>query len=341
VSFGVIHDTNLAALPDAARVIFYPCPYAVSERVWAQLVEFVRRGGTVYVSGDMSYDERRRRVHTARVEQLCGVEDEGVVYLPDEQPRERGLAKAVSEGVARQGLTDFAAAPAVRVRPTTAEVLAAAGGQPVLLRNKVEQGQVFFCTDTLEFHAEWRDRSVYRYVLEQAGVKAVASLDEDVVVMLPPQDRGRIAVLYRDAAESNGKVNLLGATIGLPARSWGLVAWDEVGVPYAIEGTGEISAGQFHCTSDGDSPIMVMAHGGSLEKAKRYTVILVPMSSDAYQEATIRVRLPAISQPVGTYGEYVKGQWRELANLAIGKAEGEGWRSVKVPVGMMCEIRQK
>ncbi|MCD6351576.1 MAG: beta-galactosidase, partial [Armatimonadetes bacterium] len=73
VPFGVLHDTNLDKLPSAARVIFYPCPFTLSDETFARLTQFVRAGGTLYLSGDFSYDARRQRTRGARLEELAGV----------------------------------------------------------------------------------------------------------------------------------------------------------------------------------------------------------------------------------------------------------------------------
>ena len=64
----------------------------------------------------------------------------------------------------------------IRVRPTTAEVIAeASDGTPVILTNHVGSGRVFYSTDVLELHAPARTteygRMVYASFLEWAGVR--------------------------------------------------------------------------------------------------------------------------------------------------------------------------
>jgi len=339
VPFGVLHDTNVEKLPTAAKVVFYPCPFVLDDETYARIERFVREGGTLYVSGDLSYDERRQRSKTSRLADLCGVEDGGVVYLPDKQPEDRPAARPASAAAQEQGLGEFPAAACVRVKPGAAEVLAMAGDQPALLRHALGQGQVFFCTDPLEYHAGLAQRDLYRYVLGRAGVEWLDVGDENLVVMLPPQREGRLAVAYNDAGEGDASPRLPGVTLRVTPRNWGLVAWNGKGEAYAIEGLGQVSAGEFRCVADAENcPVMVAAQDGSLETARGYTVVVVPIDLEPYQPTVIKVRLPALPNPRGTYGEYVEGQWRALGELKIRETEPSGWREIEVPAGLICRI---
>ncbi|MCX7598440.1 MAG: hypothetical protein N2512_06175, partial [Armatimonadetes bacterium] len=164
VPFGVLHDMNIEKLPAEARVVFYTAPFAVSDETYRRLMEFVRTGGTLYLSGDLSYDERRRRNRMGRLAELCGVQDGGIVYEPGKTPVRAGPLEPAADG-----LPVFDAAPCVRVSPAGAEVLARSAGQPVLLRHAAAKGQVFYLADPVELRTT-PDRALYRYVLSQAGV---------------------------------------------------------------------------------------------------------------------------------------------------------------------------
>lgn len=71
--FGTIDDRSLSQLPASAKLLIYPAPFAVPDDAYEHLKSFVRRGGTLCVTGDVSYDQLRRRTLTARLTELCGV----------------------------------------------------------------------------------------------------------------------------------------------------------------------------------------------------------------------------------------------------------------------------
>lgn len=339
VPFGVLHDTNLTKLPAAARLVFYPCPFTMTDDTHARLEEFVRKGGILYVSGEVSYDERRQRTKTTRLETLCGVRDSGVVYLPDAQPEERTTAQPVA--AARQaGLAGFPAVPCVKVTPTTAEVLASLGdGQPVLLLNKLGAGQVFFCTDPFEYHAETTDKGLYAYILSQTGIQQMKVGGENVMVMLPPQGTGGIVVLYHDAAEGETVAEVSSARVRLTARNWGMAAWDDRQQVYALEGVGRVAAGEFECVSDETSPLLIAAQGGSMETTKRYSLVVVPLDKEPYDRLTVKIRRPDLRNLSGAYGEYADGQWRQLGKVAVRQPGRDGYWVLEVPAGLICDLR--
>lgn len=73
VDFGSIDDQHLSKLPASAKVIVYPVPFAIPDDAYERLKTFVKDGGTLCMSGDLSYDDLHRRTRTNRLEELCGV----------------------------------------------------------------------------------------------------------------------------------------------------------------------------------------------------------------------------------------------------------------------------
>ncbi len=73
VEFGVLNEYDLR-IPPTAQVIFYPLPFHIPDPVYGKLLEWVKGGGTLFVSGDVSFDGFRKRTKTERLKELCGVE---------------------------------------------------------------------------------------------------------------------------------------------------------------------------------------------------------------------------------------------------------------------------
>lgn len=73
VDFGVIDDEHLSMLPPSAEVLIYPAAFAVPDKAYTQLQEFVNKGGRLFISGDIGYNPLRQRTLGNRLEELCGV----------------------------------------------------------------------------------------------------------------------------------------------------------------------------------------------------------------------------------------------------------------------------
>jgi len=334
VPFGVLHDMNIEKLPAEARAVFYPAPFAVSDEAYRRLTHFVQAGGTLYVSGDLSYDERHQRNRTTRLAQLCGVQAGDVAYAPGEAPPQLARMEPAAEG-----LPALDVAPCLKLAPAGAEVLAHAAGQPVFFRHALGAGQVFYLADPIELRFT-PPRDFYRYVLARAGVRIIAADPDppDLTLMLPPQKQGGLAALYDERTEGPVRsVNFAGARLGLPPRGWGLVAWDASGRPYAIEGVGMLASGGFQCATAEDPVFAVSLDGRPLAEAHELLAVSLPIAHDAYAPVTISLRLSGAARVSALAGEYVGGKWRELKRLSARMQDGaavfDAW-----PAGVLVRI---
>ncbi len=79
VPFNVINEFHLARLPEAAKVLIAPMPYVLSDESFSILERFVRDGGKLYISGDVSWDTNRQRTKTERFAALS-LPDPGLHY---------------------------------------------------------------------------------------------------------------------------------------------------------------------------------------------------------------------------------------------------------------------
>ncbi len=336
VPFGVLHDTNIAKLPAEARVVFYPSPFALGDETFRALADFVRRGGTLYISGDLSYDERLRRTRAGRLAELCGVEDRGPIYPPDALPEQQPTVDVQTGGLDR-----LTAAPCVKVRPGAATVLATAGPVPALLENRVGGGRVIFCTAPLELFDGGPPPQLYSFVLRRGGVRPieVGGNDGRLVVMLRPQRQGQIAAIYRDDADTPAEVSLLGARVRIVPRNWAIVATDAAGEPYVLAGQGLVAGGGLEVHLAQDEPVLVAADG-AFTNAGEITMCIVPIHVDPYDSVSVTLKWRRAANGVRVEaGEIAGGRWRALVYCKAQQASG-AWK-FSAPAGLILRIRAR
>lgn len=205
--FNTIDDENLAELPAATRVLILPSPLAISDRGFAELQKWVAGGGTLLVTGDFSYDTRRQRTRTGRLEQLAGVR-----FVEESYPNvARAQGADVQADLAGLGLGKAVLRPCIRIQPTTAGVLGrTADGQPVLVRNRAGQGAVYYLTDPLELAEDEPSntlrRDLYAAVLRAGRVVPLPIEPNEpwLHVMQQPIRQGTVHVVFNTRTEPGG-----------------------------------------------------------------------------------------------------------------------------------------
>ena len=73
VDYAPISEDCLDRLPKGVRALVWPMPYCPSDKTVELVKKFVKDGGALYVSGDISYDENRTLTRESRLRELCGV----------------------------------------------------------------------------------------------------------------------------------------------------------------------------------------------------------------------------------------------------------------------------
>ncbi len=152
VPFGCLDDDHLSAIPPATRLLIYPCPFAVSDGHVGAAAGLGRPGGTLLVTGDLSYDD----------ESPVDARLIGCWHWPasalwrrnyDNIRRDAGRTAMPGSNLAMRlrawcGLV-------CRSRPGRRKYWdATTRAGPVLVRNRVGQGRVYFCSDPLELASD-------------------------------------------------------------------------------------------------------------------------------------------------------------------------------------------
>lgn len=230
VDFGAIDDQHLDQLPASAKVLVYPVPMHVPDEAYAKLKSFVEAGGRLFVTGDISCDNLRRRSRTARLEELCGVR-----FVSE-------IAHGVDWGNGDQAIID--------VRPTSA----AADG--AVFTHQLGKGSVRFTPIPSAMVGEPARHAFREAVRESGDLLGDASVGVHLMRIREPEGECVFA------ANTGGSSQAVLVTrqrqtpveITLAPNSTGLVRYRH-GEPCAIESAGPIRIGS------GDDAVVVPASG--------------------------------------------------------------------------------
>ncbi|HIE52429.1 MAG TPA: hypothetical protein EYP85_11775 [Armatimonadetes bacterium] len=301
VNFGVLSEPELSLLPEAAQVLLYPLPYCPDEATYEAVKQFVRRGGRLYVSGDLSYDVQRRPTRQERLRELCGVEIVGV-----------------EEGEV----------PRVRVRATTARSLAGEGreaGEVQVFVHRYGAGRVFYTPEPWELYLAERpeEENLYRDFLGWAGVCPIGvSPDEPWLhVFTLPTRKGETLTVLFNADERGPQQEVIltdlnpPLTLTVAARRPALVVVGPDGELRAGEAQGSIRrGGQVLATATAHFALFSL-DGRDLSQAA--ALLLLPFAPGTI---TLLWAWPEVEAEVG---EIRAGRWETLEPLPLSRREGK------------------
>jgi hypothetical protein len=315
-NFGTIDEYHLDSLPGNCRVIIYPLPFCPDDLTFNRLVNFVKGGGVLYVSGDISYDPERNRTRTDRLSKLLGVE-----FVGENYPNIRFEAhKARIQPLGTlPSLEAYDGYPCIRVRTLGAQVMARTTDQNIVATtNRLGRGRIFFSTDVLELHAPARTtnlgRMVYGSFLDWAGVKRP--------ILDPPspwihlfysrtrQDDELITVINRDDSTPLQQVHFTtragAARLDVARKMAGAIAITAKGDVQSIETSGiaEVRS-EAYCQTKTHMMLFSLDHRDIRDSE---VLCLLPMG-----EGNIRIRNRSfISSGQFQVGEFREGKWTSL-----------------------------
>ncbi len=304
VDFGTIAEETLHTLPPTAKALVWPLPFCPDDATYAAVRDFVRRGGALYVSGDLSYDPLRRRTRTERLEELCGVRLVAERYpnlrLPEHGAR---VTPATSEPLGAAAAAAGPSRPCVAVHPTTARVLARAGDLPAAVLNTLGAGTVLYVTDPLELHTE--PRALLAAFLSAVGIArhGVSPDQAEIHSHRVPGEGGAIAQVLLNLSREEQRVTVSDLpqplVLTLAPRSGGAALFDGRGTLVAAEGKAMTARGRQ--LFSGDAPAIVIALDGRDLRAARSRAVL-PLGPGT-------LRLPGAAGLWAEVGEVRGGQW--------------------------------
>lgn len=78
VDFEIVTEDKLPLLKEASLII-YPSPYAISDKTFFLLLDFIQKGGKLYISGEIDRDENFRNTKSERMKLVAGKEEQGII----------------------------------------------------------------------------------------------------------------------------------------------------------------------------------------------------------------------------------------------------------------------
>ena len=337
-NLGTLNEDYLE-IPKSAKIIFYPLPFCPADAVCKKLLEWVEQGGVLYLSGDISYDESRKRKRTDRLEELCGVRFVAENY-PNiglnatnaaDQPciKVEPVAPDVSRGRIQDGTSRESASIGRRLKSHVTVLKRCADGSPLVIENKVGRGKVIFITDPIELHSvparREYDLALYRSVLLAAAVKPIGLQPDDPlihVLCVPLQDGGKVYILFNtDESQPTRTVTLTdckpAVTLTVARKRPALLWFDGKGALRAVEAQGESRAGSNLVLTDETRGFALTLDGQDIRRSR--ALLLMPL-----QTGTIRVSQTRLWQGgVVATGEIRDGEWRSCESAPLTSAQNE------------------
>ncbi|MGQ9730400.1 MAG: cellulase family glycosylhydrolase [Candidatus Zipacnadales bacterium] len=209
VNFGIVNEEDITDLPLSAKAVFWPVPYCPTDEVFGHIFNWVKEGGTLYLSGDVQFDRTRKPTRGQRRTLL------GLPPVPPAHPF------AILE-------------EAWHAEP---------------LQTRVGNGNVLYVPYPLELRRQVTDSEVYKRCLEVARVKRVEVMPVGgriCALSLPTRDGGQLYMLARmDDAGDLCSITLPAAnlTVQLLPKGFSFVLLGKSGEVLGVESQGAILIG--------------------------------------------------------------------------------------------------
>lgn len=311
-NLGTLNEMGLE-IPRSARAIYYPLPFCPPDEAYGKILNWVHRGGVLYLSGDISFDELRRRSRTQRLEELCGV---------------RFVSQNYSNLAVRPA--DPADQPCIQVEALGATVIERTpSGAPLRVEHRVGRGRVLFTSDPIELHStearQARNLGWYRRVLEMAGVAPLA-LDPDdprlLLLQVPLRDGGKVWIVGNFDERATRRTVALQAdnhrlTLTVARRRPALAWWDGAGNLRAIESQGQCTVDGEWVVQDGTSGAVLTLDGRDIRRSR--AMVWMPLQPGSIRwQSDIRWNMPVVET-----GEIREGTWQTGETQAVDRSPGE------------------
>lgn len=316
VRFGTLTDEFLDELPTGVKTIFYPLPYCPSDAIVDRLKSFVRSGGQLYISGDISYDSLRQRTRLDRLKELCGVD-----FVSERYANIAYGSASVATRPSGGEWPAYRAAPSMVMRVQGARVLLSdVDGHPVVTEHAYGVGRVVFSADPVELHGDARFQryahDFYRALVTRlkVPVEPVETKGSVHCFRVPSQDARQVKVLVNHGAERQAMTVVTASgtvRMSLGSHLPGVIVSEAGKGVSAVESSGNVFV-------DGEPLIESGLHGmvigfghEALRSATR--VLVLPMGTGQFALHTRR----AFVKPVLLMGEIVDGRWKEYAARSL------------------------
>ena len=315
-----LNESNLVIDPNI-KVIYYPMAYTVSQDVYDTLKGWVENGGTLYISGDFTYDPLyRTRDYGHRLTELAGVKAVNVNYAGLDQKEASGCN--YNDGTNRRF-----GKPNVELELAGAEAIYSnISGTPIITRYQLGSGNVIYSCDPVEYayHDTFRQETValYRQVLQIAG-KLPTNFTTDgknmKIFRLALSDGGQ----FYELLNVEGKASNAALTVGQQKYEFEVAysATDYIRVSkdgklLAVLTEGQLKRDDSVILADGAFAHIVSMDGQDITQSKQIVALpqqsgkLVLRSDAKWSNLSVRI------------GQIEGGKWIDMGKVHVSYADG-------------------
>ena len=325
VDFNVASDWFADQIPVTTKAALYPAALCPSDESFEAVMKWVRAGGVLLTTGGPVYDADRKLTRTDRLKELAGVEWLGANYAPPDRPSQTAApirAATMTERARTFDLPDLQAAPLASVKPAGAVVLATdANGAPVLTRQQVGNGVVYYVADPVELapgDGASALRPLYEWFLRRASIapSLVTPDDPQLHVFAQKTRTGRAHVVFSSrTGDSHQDVKLPTkageVVLGVKDRYPALAAVGDDGTVSVLGAYQSAKIGDTTVLSAGGLVTATTLDGADLRKSA--AVMLLPFSTG---KVTLTRSRPW-KRPVALLGDLYDGRFRPLETLDL------------------------
>ena len=320
VDFAVVPESSVGRLPAGVKALVYPVPFCPDDATYDAVAAYVKAGGHLLVTGDITFDPHGRRTRVQRLEELFGARFGSQLY-----PHLSTSGRGTTIGAKGSFVAPYSGHPCIEIEAKDCEVLAKdAQGRPVVVSRSVGSGSAMFCTDPIEAHLPAEDTALYRQFLARAQVRRVHvepdRTDVHAFVQRGAEDSSLVMV-YNCASEGEPRSATVTAASGPVQLSAGplrpaLAMLDRAGRVLAVEGIGvaKVSGRQVMSAS-------VHMAAGSLDQSPLAEARQFFVAGFGPGRVTIQHTDPG--RFVAEVGELRGGRWTRLAVVPL-KLSAEG-----------------
>lgn len=319
--FNVIDDDHLDQIPPETKTLVYPSPFALSDDTYDRLLAWVRAGGSLLVTGDISYDENRRRTRTARLKELCGVEFVRENY-PDIARRKREVPTSTQASRCNMSPSLHPnISPSIDVKALAAKPIIPAGNEsPVFMGHLLGNGGVIYFTDPMELATDEPTaslrRKLYSSMVRLFEAKALDITPDEpwLHVMRQRTARGNVHVIY-NCRKTQGFADVTipteGGNVHLSARNRypALIAVSDQRKVVAVEADGRATTDAGAIMTGAGQKALLSLDGEDLATSK--AILVAP-----FEAGTLAMPLHAQTL-AAVVGDFRDGRWITLERAEV------------------------
>ncbi len=311
VDFESLCEADLPHLPSTCRALVWPLPYCPSDAAYDTVVAYVRKGGTLLVTGDIGYDENRGYTREGRIRELTGATS--IARLAKGFGLGTSAATAISPcGILAKEVPAFNGYPTLALSLPDGVSTATSAAGSVISVASLGTGKVMFVADAIELESPEPVRAIYGSFLKLSGIERFAITPDRADIhafSVPTVEGGTVYIAYNsgpsarvDFAHSDFPATSIDCVHGVP----GLIAFNHDGKAIEVEAKGEVHVSGGLVMRSSAHTACISLDGKPIAESDAIALL-------AFDPGSVRLaRAMGKSQLDAEYGEVRDGKWVKL-----------------------------